>query len=96
MYCVLSCPKDFTCNKLSSLIPVTHLCVHRLSGDSMRDEGSLVGHIGRVCILPEVDCGMVSRPAKYHDIRSACPVLCHHSIAKNMALHTSSSEAYSC
>ena len=55
--------KGLRCHKLSSLISVTHLCVHRLSGDSMRDEGSLVGHIGRVCILPEVDCSMVSRPA---------------------------------
>ena len=63
VHCMLSCSKGLRCHKLSSLISVTHLCVHRLSGDSMRDEGSLVGHIGRVCILPEVDCSMVSRPA---------------------------------
>ena len=95
MHCMMSCPKGCTCNKVSSLISVTHLCVHRLSGDSMRDEGSLVKHVGRVCILPKVDRGMVSRPAKV----MICALLAqYHAITvyKSMALHTSSSEAYSC
>ena len=49
---------------------VTHLAVYCLSGDLVRDEGSLVGHVGIVCILPKVYRSVVSRPAHCHHVES--------------------------
>lgn len=76
VHCMLSCRQGRAHNKLSSFISVTHLRVFCLSGDSMRNEGGLVGHIGRVCVLAEVDCGMVSGPAHCHHTDSLSAMKC--------------------